>query len=190
MKGKLIIIGLLVVLLLVVFSGFGSYNSLVALDEEVNTKWSDLGSQLQRRNDLIPNLVETVKGYSIHEQDVLKNVSDARAKLGGARTLEDQVAGQSELSGALSRLLMVVENYPNLKADSQFTGLRDELAGTENRINIGRMDYNQAVRQYNQRIRSFPTLIYAGLFGFDAKPYFEVEEGAEDAPKVDFGTNK
>lgn len=190
MKGKWIAIGLIAVLVLLVFSGFGSYNGLVAKDEYVNKKWSDLGSQLQRRSDLIPNLVQTVKGYSIHEQDVLKNVSDARAKLAGAQNVKDQIAGQNELSGALSRLLMVVENYPNLKADTQFTGLRDELAGTENRINIARMDYNQAAQEYNQSIRSFPTVIFARLFAFDAKQYFEVSEEAKEAPKVDFGSVK
>ena len=190
MKGKWIALGLIAVLVLLIFSGFGSYNGLVAKDESVNKKWSDLGSQLQRRSDLIPNLVQTVKGYSIHEQDVLKNIADARAKLGGAQNISEQIAGQNELSGALSRLMVIVENYPNLKADANFRQLQDELAGTENRINIARMDYNQAAQEYNQSTRSFPTIIFARLLGFDAKQYFEVEKSAKEAPKVDFSSNK
>ncbi len=190
MKGKWIALGLVVILILLVFSGFGSYNRLVAMDENVNKKWSDVDSQLQRRMDLIPNLVETVKGYSIHEQEVLKNVTDARAKLAGARSVDERIAGQNELSGALARLLVVVENYPNLKADANFRQLMDELAGTENRINISRRDYNQAVQEYNQSIRRFPTVIYARILGFDSKPYFEADKGAAEVPKVDFGTAK
>jgi len=190
MKAKWIAIGLVVVLVLLVMSGFGSYNSLVAMDENVNNKWSDLGSQLKRRADLIPNLVETVKGYSIHEKDVLKNISDARAKLAGARDPGAQAAGDAELSGALARLLVVVENYPNLKADANFRQLMDELAGTENRVNVGRMDYNNAVREYNQSIRTFPTVIYANIFGFDARQYFEVKQSDTETPKVDFGAVK
>ncbi|MHB9093218.1 MAG: LemA family protein [Eubacteriales bacterium] len=186
MKGKWIAIGLVVILALVILSGFSSYNNLVSMDENVNKKWSDLGSLLQRRYDLIPNLVATTKGYAIHEQDVIKSVADARAKLGGAKSMNEQVAGQSELSGALSRLLVVVENYPNLKADANFRQLMDELSGTENRINIGRKDYNGAVQVYDQSIRSFPTVIYARILGFDSKPYFEVNKNATEAPKVDF----
>lgn len=190
MKGKWIAIGLVVVLALLIISGFSSYNSLVAMDEKVNNKWSDIDSQLQRRLDLIPNLVETVRGYSIHEKEVLKNISDARAKLAGARDAGEKAAADGELAGALSRLLVVVENYPNLKADANFRQLMDNLEGTENRINISRMDYNNAVREYNQSIRSFPTVIYARIFGFNAKSYFEAARGAGQAPKVDFGTAK
>lgn len=190
MKAKWIGIGLIVVLVLLVSNGFSSYNRLVAMDENANQKWSNVDSQLQRRMDLIPNLVETVKGYSIHEKDVLQNVSDARAKLAGGGTVDQRIAGQNELSGALARLLVVVENYPNLKADANFRQLMDELAGTENRINTSRMDYNQAVQEFNQTIRKFPTVIFAGLGGFDAKTYFEADKGAENAPKVDFGTAK
>lgn len=190
MKGKWIGIGLIVIIVMLVVSAFGSYNGLVSAEENVNKKWSDLGSQLQRRSDLIPNLVETVKGYSIHEEDVLKNVSDARAKLAGAQTTEDQVAGENELSGALSRLLVVVENYPNLKADANYRQLMDELSGTENRINVGRMDYNQAVQDYNQSIRQFPKVIYARVLGFEAKAYFEAPKEVNEAPKVDFGSDK
>jgi len=190
MKGKGFAIGLVVLLVLAVIGGFGSYNGLVSMEENVNKKWSDVDSQLQRRMDLIPNLVESVKGYSIHEKDVIKSVTDARAKLAGAKNVDDQIAGQNELSGALSRLLVVVENYPNLKADATFRNLMDELAGTENRLNIARMDYNQAVQQFDQSIRKFPTVIFARIFGFDAKPYFQADKGAGEAPKVNFGTAK
>lgn len=186
MSGKRLGIIAVVILILMVLIGFSSYNGLVAMDENVNKKWSDLGSLLQRRYDLIPNLVATTKGYALHEKEVIQSVADARAKLGGARTLDQQVAGQSELSGALSRLLVVVENYPNLKADANFRQLMDELSGTENRINIGRKDYNQAVQEYNQKIRSFPTVIFSRMMGFGPKPYFEVNQGATEAPKVDF----
>lgn len=188
MRGKWIAIGLIAILAIMVISGFGSYNSLVAKDENVNQKWSDLGSLLQRRYDLIPNLVATTKAYAVHEKEVIQSVADARAKLGGAKNLDEQVAGQSELSGALSRLLVVVENYPNLKADANFRQLMDELSGTENRITIGRKDYNQVVQEYNRSIRSFPTVIFAQMFGFEAKPYFEVNKQAAEAPKVDFGS--
>ncbi len=190
MKGKWIAIGLIAVLVLLVLSGFGSYNGLVAMDENVQKKWSDVDSQLQRRLDLIPNLVETVKGYSIHEQEALQKVTEARAKLAGAKTVDEQIAGQNELSGVLGRLLVVVENYPNLKADANFRQLMDELAGTENRINISRRDYNQAVQEYNQSIRRFPTIIFARILGFQAKIYFEADQAAAEVPKINFGKAK
>lgn len=190
MKGRGITIAIVVLLVLAVFGAFGSYNGLVSMDENVNKYWSNVESQLQRRMDLIPNLVESVKGYSIHEKDAIKSVTDARAKLAGAKNVDDQIAGQNELSGALSRLLLVVENYPNLKADANFRQLNDELAGTENRINISRMDYNTAVQQYDQSIRKFPTVIFARIFGFNAKPYFQADKGSAEAPKVNFGTAK
>ncbi len=190
MTKKWIVISLAVVLVLLALSGFGNYNSLVARDENVNKKWSDVEGQLQRRMDLIPNLVESVKGYASHEQEVLNNVSNARARLAGTRTIDERVAGQNELSSALARLLVVVENYPNLKADANFRQLMDELAGTENRISVSRRDYNQAVQEYNQSIRRMPTIFMARLFGFGPKPYFEADKGAAQAPKVDFGKTK
>lgn len=190
MKGKWIAIGLVAVLVLFIFSGFGSYNNLVGMEEQVNKTWSDVGTQMQRRADLIPNLVNTVKGYAEHEKEVLANVSEARAKLAGARTPEEQNKANDELSGALSRLLMVVENYPNLKADTQFTQLQDELSGTENRITNSRRYYNEAAQSYNATIRRFPTVIYARIMGFAAKPYFEADKKAAEVPKVDFGAAK
>lgn len=190
MKGKWIAIGLIAVLVMVVLSGFGNYNNLVGMDEQVNKSWSDVQTQMQRRADLIPNLVNTVKGYAKHEQDVLGKVSDARAKLAGARTPEEQNKANNELSGALTRLLMVVENYPNLKADTQFSQLMDELSGTENRITNSRRYYNEAAQSYNATIRRFPTVIYARMLGFGAKTYFEADKSAANAPKVDFGAAK
>ncbi len=190
MKGKGLIIALIVILALVFLGGMGSYNGLVTKEENINQKQSDVGTYLQRRADLIPNLVQTVEGYAAHEKEVLKNISDARAKLAGATTPQQQVAADNELKGALNRLMVVVENYPNLKADANFRQLMDELAGTENRITIARKDYNQVVQDYNSSIRSFPTVIWARILGFTDKPYYEAPKEAEQAPKVDFGNTQ
>ncbi|MBO0386205.1 LemA family protein [Staphylococcus simulans] len=183
----LIIIGIVIVIIGVTM--IGPYNKLVGMDEDTNTALSNIDNQLQRRVDLIPNLVNTVKGYAKHEEDVFKQVSDARSKLAGASTPKEKEEANGEVNSALSRLLAISENYPDLKADKQFTGLRDELAGTENRIAVARNDYNTSVNKYNQAIRHFPTTIVAKLFGFDKKEYFKAESGADKAPKVDFGTD-
>lgn len=183
----LIIIGIVIVIIGVTM--IGPYNKLVGMDEDTNTALSNIDNQLQRRVDLIPNLVNTVKGYAKHEEDVFKQVSDARSKLAGASTPKEKAEANGEVNSALSRLLAISENYPDLKADKQFTGLRDELAGTENRIAVARNDYNISVNKYNQAIRHFPTTIVAKLFGFDKKEYFKAESGADKAPKVDFGTD-
>ncbi|KXG78819.1 hypothetical protein AN618_01570 [Fervidicola ferrireducens] len=165
---------------------FGSYNGLVAAEENVNSKWSQVENQLQRRADLIPNLVETVKGYAAHEQEIFTEVTRAREKLISAGSVAEKAQADAELTQALSRLLAIVENYPTLKADANFRQLADELAGTENRIAVARMDYNNAVQRYNSRIRSFPTVIIARIMGFEKKEYFKAEEGAYEVPKVDF----
>ncbi len=163
-----------------------SYNGLVALKENVGNQSSNIDAQLQRRSDLIPNLVSTVKGYTTHENNVLKEIADSRAKLAGAKSMSEKATADSELSGALSRLLVVVEQYPNLKADAQFTALSDELSGTENRITVARKDYNSSVKEYNQKIKMFPGNILAGIFGFSEADYFEAQEGTKEVPKVSF----
>lgn len=183
MKGW-IIAGIVVAIL--VFAGFGSYNSLVTMNENVNGKWSQIENQLQRRADLIPNLVNTVKGFAAQEQQVIKSVTDARANLAGAQGPAAKAKADAELTGALSRLLVVVEAYPNLKSDQNFRALMDELAGTENRISVARKDYNDAVQGYNTKIRSLPTSLFAGAMGFGPKEYFRADEGAGQVPKVQF----
>ncbi len=180
----LIIIGVVAVILCV--AAFSSYNGLVALDEGISSKKAQIDNQLQRRADLIPNLVNTVKGYTTHETEAIEAVTSARAKLTGATDTEDRLEANDELSTALSRLLVIVENYPELKADTQFTALTDELSGTESRIATARMDYNNAVEEYNKKIRTFPANIFAGLFGFDKAEYFEADESASKVPDVNF----
>lgn len=169
---------------------FSSYNGLVSLDENVNSKWSQIDNQLQRRADLIPNLVNTVKGYAAHEKSILTEVSQARAKLIGAGSVAEKAEADANLSGALSRLLAISESYPELKADANFRQLSDELAGTENRIATARMDYNNAVQTYNSKIRRFPTSIIAKISGFEKKEYFKAEEGSRKIPEVDFGNDR
>ncbi|MCF6096398.1 LemA family protein [Thermovorax subterraneus] len=184
-KASAILAIVVVVAFLLVFA-FGSYNGLVAAEENVNSKWSQVENQLQRRADLIPNLVETVKGYAAHEQEIFTEVTRAREKLISAGSVAEKAQADAELTSALSRLLAIVENYPTLKADANFRQLADELAGTENRIAVARMDYNNAVQRYNSKIRSFPTVIIARIMGFEKKEYFKAEEGAYEVPKVDF----
>ncbi|MCK5242885.1 LemA family protein [bacterium] len=176
----------LLVLLGVVFYVIGSYNSLVKMDESVKTAWSQVENQLQRRNDLIPNLVNTVKGYASHEKGIFENVAEARAKLAGAQNRNEKIAAAGEMSSVLGRLFAIVENYPQLKADMNFRQLQDELAGTENRIAVERMRYNETVKLFNQSIRVFPKNIIAGMFGFEKANLFEAEEGSKEVPKVDF----
>ncbi len=178
-----------IIAVIVIFAGWmiGAYNNLVSMDVSVKAAWSQVENQYQRRLDLIPNLVETVKGYKIHEADVFEHIADARAKLAGASTVSQKVDAANGLEGAISRLLMVVENYPNLKADANFRQLMDSLEGTENRIAVERMRYNEAVQNYNVSVRRFPTVMIVGLFGFDReKVLFEAAKGAKEAPKVKF----
>ncbi|MFD2610922.1 LemA family protein [Paenibacillus gansuensis] len=180
-----------IVLAVVVVIGFlfmGKYNSLVNAEEDVQNKWAQVENQLKRRADLIPNLVETVKGYAKHEQEAIKAVTDARARLGGAATPQEAADANNELNGALSRLLVITENYPDLKANENFRQLSDELAGTENRLGVARKDYNDEVTRFNKTIRQFPGSIMAGILGFEKKPYFEVSESEREVPKVNFGT--
>jgi len=179
-----LIVGGIVVILLLFF--VGSYNGLVSADEGVNQKWANVQSAYQRRADLIPNLVATVKAYSDYEGEVLTEVTAARASVGSAKTPAELQAAGEQMDSALSRLLVVVENYPNLKANENYLSLQDELAGTENRVKVERDLFNTAVRDYNIRVRRFPTNIIAGMFGFTQKESFSSQAGAENAPVVDF----
>jgi LemA protein len=163
-----------------------SYNRFTTQEEAIKAQWGQVENQLQRRNDLIPNLVNTVKGYAQQERDVFQAVADARAKMAGATTPTDKIAAANEESSALSRLLVVVENYPQLKSNETFARLMDELAGTENRLSVERMRYNQRVQEYDTARRQFPSNITAKIFGFKEYPYFNAPASAEAAPKVDF----
>ncbi|MBU1700766.1 MAG: LemA family protein [Candidatus Eisenbacteria bacterium] len=183
----LVILGILIVLGLSVGGWVKTtYNGLVGLDETSKTAWSEVENQFQRRYDLIPNLVETVKGYAQHEQDVFVKVTEARSKVAGAGTVEEKINANQELSGALARLMVVVERYPDLKANENFIRLQDELAGTENRIATARRRYNETARDLNIKIRTFPANIIAGMFGFERATLFETTEDAKEAPKVKF----
>jgi LemA protein len=163
-----------------------SYNRFVSQEEAVKAQWSQVENQLTRRNDLIPNLVESTKGFAQQERDVFTAIADSRAKLAGAQTTEQKIEAANEQSSALARLLVVVENYPVLKSNETFARLMDELAGTENRIAVERMRYNERVQEYNTARRSFPGNITAGIFGFREYPLFQAPEGAKTPPKVDF----
>ena len=163
-----------------------SYNKFTAQEEAIKAQWGQVENVLQRRHDLIPNLVETTKGFAQQERDVFQSVADARAKLAGATTPAEKIAGANAESAALGRLLAVVENYPQLKSDATFMQLMNELAGTENRIAVERMRYNQRVQDYNTLRRQFPSNMTAGVFGFKEYPYFEAPADAKAAPKVDF----
>lgn len=188
-KGYIVLIGVIVVIAIIIMGFVSSYNGFVSADENVKQKYSDIETQLQRRVDLIPNLVNTVKGYAAHEKTVLDDISNARARLAGAGTPAAQANANDQLSGALSRLLVVVEKYPDLKANQNFQQLMDELAGTENRIAVSRRDYNNEVAIFNKKVKKFPGAIIASMFGFHEKEYFKAKAGAEEAPKVDFGGN-
>ena len=163
-----------------------SYNKFTTLEESVKAQWAQVENQLQRRHDLIPNLVETVKAFAQQEREVFQAVADARAKMAGAGTPAEKIAAANAESSALARLLVVVENYPQLKSDATFARLMDELTGTENRLGIERMRYNERIQAYNTTLRRFPSNVTAKVFGFKEYPYFEAPADAKGAPKVDF----
>ena len=184
---KAFLIGLAVVIGLVAIASVSYYNGIVTKHETITAKWAQVESQLQRRLDLIPNLVNSVKGYAAHEKTVLEDVTKARSAWAGAATLDDKVKAASQMDSAIARLLLVTENYPQLKADQTFLHLMDELSGTENRIAVERMRYNDAVRDYNITVRRFPGNIVAGIFGYKpATEYFKADERAKQAPEVKF----
>ena len=194
----LVVLIIFVVCAVALFSCYkNTYNSLVYMEENVSGQWAEVQNQYQRRMDLIPNLVSTVKGYASHESVVFKQVSDARSKAGGQINISDEVLSnpeaferyqqvQDQLGSSLQRLLMVTENYPELKADQNFLALQDQLEGTENRITVARGRYNDAAKQYNSKIRSFPTNLIANMSGFEKKIYFSASAEAQSAPKVEF----
>src|SRR6476646_8352327 len=164
-----------------------SYNKFTTQEEAIKAQWGQVQNQIQRRNDLIPNLVETVKGYASHEESVFKDIADSRSRLLNAKSPDETIAAANAQTNALGRLLVVVENYPNLKANEQFNGLMDELSGTENRIATERMRYNEKVQEYNTLRRRFPANMTAKVFGFKEYPYFEAPAAAQQLPKVNFG---
>lgn len=187
MKKSSIIIAIVVgVVVILGISSISINNNLVSMETKVDAALADIDTNLQRRADLIPNLVNTVKGYAAHEQAALDSVTDARAKLAGASTVEEKAEADSALTAALNNLLVIVENYPDLKASANFAQLADELAGTENRIAVARRDYNAAVESYNAAIRKFPGNLVAGLFGFEKRDYFQASSNAQDVPSVQF----
>ena len=199
--GCLGFIGILIIIAIALYLyGVGTYNKMVSLDEGVKEAWGQVENVYQRRLDLIPNLVETVKGYASHEKETFTEVTEARAKAGGMVNISDEVLNdpamfqkfteaQAGLSGALQRLMVVVERYPELKANQNFLALQDQLEGTENRIAVERRRFNQIARGYNTFIKQFPRVVLANMFGFVEKPYFSASEGAEEAPEVDFSSD-
>ena len=188
MKKILVVLGVVIGLLLVLaLPMIGSYNGLVNEDETVNNAYSQVQNVVQRRADLIPNLVETVKGYAKFEQDTLTAVIEARSQVQSAGSPDELAEANDKVTSSLGRLMVVVESYPELKADKQFINLQDELAGTENRISVERKNYNDAVGSYNKNVRRFPKSLIAGMFGFDQREYFKADEGSDKAPEVNFG---
>lgn len=188
-RGLIIGLSILAIILIIGGSLIGSYNKLQILDESVSSNWAQIENQLLRRNDLIPNLVNTVKGYATHEKTIFTDIAEARAKLSGAVKTKD-VKGvndaNNQMNGALSRLLAIAENYPDLKANQNFIALQDEIAGTENRLAVARKDYNDSVKVINATIRTFPMSIIAGISGVKSREYFQVEETSKGVPQVKF----
>lgn len=180
-------IGRALILLIAASLSGCSYNRFVGQEEAIKAQWAQVENQLQRRNDLIPNLVESVKGYAAHEEGVFKDIAEARSRLLAAKSPEETIQAANQQSSALGRLLAVVESYPQLKANEQFNRLMDELSGTENRIAVERMRYNERVQEYNTQRRSFPSNVTAGLFGFKEHPLFNAPPEAERVPAVNFG---
>jgi LemA protein len=183
MRHKAVALGLTMIVLTTAGCG---YNRMVTMHENIDAAWAQVENQLQRRNDLIPNLVEVTKGYASHEKEIFDHIADARSRLIGAGSRDEKIDAANDLGSALSRLLVIAERYPDLKADQQFARLSDELAGTENRIATERRRYNDAVREYNTYIRTVPANFTARMFGFTAEKYFEAPKEAQQVPKVQF----
>ncbi len=187
MKRSLIAIILIISIIFISIGSLaGSYNSLVGLDEEVNNKWAQVENQLKRRADIVPNLVNTVKGYASHEEEVFLGVAKARSGILEANTPEEYAMAEDELNKSMQNLNIVIEKYPELKANENFIRLQDELAGTENRLAVSRMDYNEIVKKFNSKVRRFPTNMIANMFGFGQKEYFEISPEDAETPEVEF----
>ena len=187
MKKGSLVLGIIVILLVALIGGVvSSYNSLVSMETAVDSSWAEVENLLQNRADLIPNLVATVRGYASHEEGVFSGIANARSRLIGAGSASEALEANQQLESALSRLLVIVEQYPQLKADTHFTRLMDELAASENKIAQGRRRYNQAVEAWNVKIKQFPTVVIANMFGKQARPFFEARPGAEEVPQVQF----
>jgi LemA protein len=193
--GRIVLIVIAFILVIFIFKGCNGYNNLVTMREQVNRDWSNVENVYQRRADLIPNLVNTVKGYATHEQETFTKVTEARSKatsvtIDAANMTDEDMkrfqAAQGEVSSALSRLLAVAEAYPDLKANQNFLELQAQLEGTENRIAVERRKFNETATTYNTALKRFPTILYAGMLGFKERPYFQAEEGSQVAPKVQF----
>ena len=185
-KGTMVLLGVVVVVIILVASVVGKYNSIVSKEESVDTAYSNIDTQLERRADLIPNLVNTVKGYVEHENSIITEITTARENLLKANNVNELSEANAKLDKAIDALMVIVENYPDLKANENFISLQDELAGTENRIATARRDYNEAVKDYNTIIKKFPSNIIANMFGFNKRSYFEVTESKKDVPEVNF----
>lgn len=184
--GIKVLLVILVVVIVAAVAGVSMYNSLVSGEAAVENAFANIDVQLQRRNDLIPNLVNTVKGYAAHEEKVISDVTEARAKMMGASSIDEKIAADGELSGALGRLFAITEAYPDLKANENFLSLQDELAGTENRIAVSRKDYNDTVMSYNKKLRAFPTNLIAGMFSFEKYNAFTASPDSSTPPSVNF----
>lgn len=185
-KSNIIFICTIVVIVIIAIVAISSYNGIVSKYEAVESSLSDLDVMLQRRADLVPNLVSTVKGYTSHETEIINKVTDARTKLVNASSIEEKSSANNELSNSLNALMVVVENYPDLKSSANFTQLSDELSGTENRIAVARKDYNNAVKTFNTAIIKFPSNIFANVFGFEKVTYFEADKSSMEVPSVNF----
>ena len=181
-----LMLGVVTVMTAVTLSGC-SYNTFTQQEEAIKGSWGEVQNQLQRRNDLIPNLVESVKGFAEQEKEILTRIAASRERLAGAKTPAETIEAANEQSSALSRLLVVVENYPQLKSDARFQQLMDQLEGTENRISVARGRYNERIQEYNTTRRRFPSNMTAKIFGFGEYPYFEAPKDAQQVPRVDFG---
>jgi len=185
-KSNIVLICIIVIIAILGIIMISSYNGMISKQEAVESALSDLDVMLQRRADLIPNLVSTVKGYTSHESEIIDKVTEARTKLVNASSVEEKSSANDELTSTLNNLMLVVENYPELKSSENFTQLSDELAGTENRIAVARKDYNNTVKNFNTAIKKFPNSILAGMFGFEQATYFEADESSTEVPSVSF----